>query len=265
MKKLFNLFELAIALIIFLVGSVVHVSAVEVDKYEQELLEGVAKSYSTEFAKLISVRAGNPDESSYEYFGRFSYVEKAPVKEIYERNYSRYLDIYFSKYSDAYINGYISTYFFKRFDEHPEEPNEYSEEFDEYPEELIKISDKYLKDRLYDLLDTFIKTFEKLKKYESLRHALIFLFSFVNSFSSVTGCDHLKEHYLSTSTEALDRYTGCGVRFNAITRDITICLTIRNVDKPTIIDITLDPEKFLSDELKSFVPKWVFERDLPID
>ena len=144
-----------------------------------------------------------------------------------------------------------STYFFKRFDEHPEE--------------LIKISDKYLKDRLYDLLDTFIKTFEKLKKYESLRHALIFLFSFVNSFSSVTRCDYLKEHYLYTSTETLNRYTSCGVRFNTISRDITICLTTRNVDKPTIIDITLDPEKFLSDELKSFVPKWVFERDLPID
>ena len=258
MKKLFNLFELAIVLIIFLVGSVVHVSAVEVDKYERELLENVAKSYSTEFAKLISVRAGNPDESSYEYFGRFSYVEKASVKEIYEGNYSRYLDIYFSKYSDAYINGYISTYFFKRFDEHPEEPDEYSEE-------LIKISDKYLKDRLYDLLDTFIKTFEELKKRESLRHALIFLFSFVNSFSSVTRCDYLKEHYLYTSTETLNRYTSCDVRFNSINRDITICLTTSNVDKPTIIDITLDPEKFLSDKLKSFVPKWVFERDLPID
>lgn len=258
MKKLFNLFALTIALIIFLVGSVVHVSAVEVDKYERESLENVAKSYSTEFAKLISVRAGNPDEASYEYFGKFSLRRKSPCKKIYEGNYSIYLDRYFSKYSDAYINGYISTYFFKRFDEHPEEPDEYSEE-------LIKISDKYLKDRLYDLLDTFIKTFEKLKKYESLRHALIFLFSFVNSFSSVTGCDHLKGHYLSTSTEALDRYTRCGVSFNTKSRDITICLTTRNVDKPTIIDITLDPEKFLSDELKSFVPKWVFERDLPID
>ena len=265
MKKLFNLFELAIVLIIFLVGSVVHVSAVEVDKYERELLEDVAKNYSMEFAKLISVRAGNPDESSYEYFGKFSLRRESPCKKIYEGNYSIYLDRYFSKYYDAYINGYISTYFFKRFDEHPEEPDEHPEEFDEYPEELIKISDKYLKDRLYDLLDTFIKTFEKLKKYESLRHALIFLFSFVNSFSSVTRCDYLKEHYLYTSTETLNRYTSCGVRFNTISRDITICLTTRNVDKPTIIDITLDPEKFLSDELKSFVPKWVFERDLPID
>lgn len=262
MKKLFNLFSLTLALIIFPASSV-RVSAVNINP---RILKSIAEDYCREFVELLSVIAANPDKSFDELPSEFTdeYLDGGCVtpshrivnKQKAECTYYKHLNEYFDKYSDDSLNEYIHQYFLKKFEGHPEK--------------LVRISNQYLRNRIYNLQNAFVTTLKRIHENEPFRDGMIFLFSFISSFSSATKSCPLQGYYHLTKSKVLKSHVINDILFDEGTGNLKIHLKELkgSPDFFNVISITLYPKyphKFLSVKALTPVPEWVFNDGDDID
>lgn len=246
MKKLFNIFALILALIIFPVSPIC-VSAITSD----EVLRLTACDFYKEFVRLITLIENKSDDYPDKFF------EECTDKYLDAYSYGYYLS-YLGEYFKDYIYRCYSGEFYGRFYEFLDEY--YLVNFDEYPKELLeKFSNTYMANRPLQWKEEFLDFLETLGTKESLAQELTFLHYFLNYYFSDLHESSIE--FSPPSPETLRSWSYCKTILNTDNQDIEITLSSNCGVIKTIV-ITSDFEK---NKPIFSLPSWVLDRDLPID